>query len=106
YRLQKCSICGEEEALIFVKLVSEEHVEEKGLCAHCAIRYMNGKDKIKSLQFIDRRVLEALEEMRSLLTAIVSNIQFISDILGKEEKQDLRCPGCGLTLAELKGGVL
>jgi protein arginine kinase activator len=105
YRLQKCSLCGEEEALIFVKLVTEEKVEEKGLCAHCAIKYMNGRDKIKSLQFIDRRVLDALEEMRSLLTAIVSNIQFISDVLGKDDKNQIKCPNCGMTYDDLKTNV-
>ncbi len=102
YRLQKCSICGEEEALIFVKLVSANKIEEKGLCAQCAIRYMNGKDKIKSLQFIDKRVVDALEEMRTLLTAIVSNIQFISDVLNKDNKNELKCPNCGMTYYDLK----
>ncbi|MGA2142196.1 MAG: hypothetical protein ABSG94_07200 [Brevinematales bacterium] len=105
YRLQKCSICGEEEALIFVKLVTDEKVEEKGLCAHCAIKYMNGRDKISSLQFIDRRVVDALEEMRTLLTAIVSNIQFISDVLNKDDKNGLKCPNCGMTDSDLKSDV-
>ncbi len=105
YRLQKCSICGEEEALIFVKLIGNDKIEEKGLCAHCAIRYMNGKEKIKSLQFIDRRVLDALEEMRTLLTAIVSNIQFISDVLGKDDKNEVKCPNCGISYNDLKANV-
>ncbi len=102
YRLQKCSICGEEEALIFVKIINENKVDEKGLCAHCAIKYMNNKDKIKNLQFIDERVLDALEEMRSLLTAIVSNIQVISNILTKEGKNDLKCSNCGFTYDDFK----
>ncbi len=105
YRLQKCSICGEEEALIFVKLISEDRVEEKGLCAHCAIKYMNSRDKIKSMQFVDRRVLDVLDEMKTLLSAIVSNIQFISDILNKDGKAMLKCPNCGLSLNDLKNSV-
>lgn len=107
----KCSICGENEALIFVKVMIEDSMEEKGLCASCAIKYMENKDNFKKLDFVDQRIVDALEEMRTLLTSIVSNISVISSIQSAQEQQDgknagqksrIKCGNCGLTYESFK----
>jgi protein arginine kinase activator len=104
----KCSICGENEALIFVKVMIEESIEEKGLCASCAIKYMENKDNFKKLDFVDQRIVDALEEMRSLLTSIVSNINVISSIQATQtnknnpQKTRIKCGNCGLTYENFK----
>lgn len=106
-RHQMCSICGENDALIYVKVLMENQMEEKGLCAHCAIKYMENKDHFKKLDFIDKRVLDALEEMRSLLTSIVTNISAITSAV--QSKKNIRqndgqpvCSNCGLTYENFK----
>jgi protein arginine kinase activator len=103
YRHEKCSICGVNEALIFVKVMQEEAFREKGLCAECAIKYMQDKSQIDRLDFIDKRVVEALEEMRGLLTSIVSNISTISTMI-KTTNDTVKCTSCGLTYEDFKNG--
>ena len=108
---EKCSICGENEALIFVKVMIEDSIEEKGLCASCAIKYMENKDNFKKLDFVDQRIVDALEEMRTLLTSIVSNINVISSIQAAQSqngkgpnpaKTVVKCGNCGLTYDHFK----
>ncbi len=103
YRLQKCSICCENEALIFVKVMVRDKIEEKGLCAQCAIKYMENKGRLQKLDLIDRRVADALEEMKSLLTSIVSNISIISTMMqSKNGKNSLKCGNCDLLYDDFK----
>lgn len=110
---EKCSVCGENEALIFVKVLVDESIEEKGLCAACAIRYMENREQFKGLETVDHRILEALEEMRTLLSSIVSSIGSIGSHgvpaalhgRGKTENRqtpDTRCRNCGLTFDQFK----
>lgn len=94
---QNCNICGIEEALIFIKVIQDEKVEEKGLCASCAIKYMENKDQLKNIHMVDQKVMDALDEMRSLLTAIVSNINIISTAMNSKSNHELKCGNCGLT---------
>ncbi len=98
YRPQKCCVCNENEALIFIKVILQDKLEERGLCAQCAIKYMENRNQFQKLDMIDNRVMNALEEMRSLLTAIVSNISVISSLVqNKSKKNVLKCGNCGLT---------
>lgn len=98
---QKCSICGENEPLIYVKVLLDEHMEEKGLCAPCAIKYMENKDQFKKLDYIDKRVLDALEEMRTLLSSIVTNISAITTVM-QHKKGGTTCSNCGMTFEKFK----
>jgi len=101
YRSQKCGICGKEEALIFVKIITDGKIEEKGLCAHCALKYMNNKDRLTKLQYVDQKILDALEEMKGLLTSIVSNISAISGLISSNKKE-VKCNQCGLSFDTFK----
>ena len=102
----KCSICGNHEALIFVKVVHQKNVMEKGLCAHCAIQYLEDKSNFDQFHIADKRVLEALDEMKNLLSMIVTNISKISSLMQKtpdpSSQNQLACSNCGLTYEDFR----
>lgn len=98
-----CDICGEQDAVIFVKIVTSESVEEKGLCATCAARYLENKEEIKELSFVDEKLLNVIEEMKDLLAGIVANISAISVIMNNtKEDNQLKCTNCGMTFNDFK----
>lgn len=98
-----CSICGELEAVIFVKIVSDNGVEEKGLCASCAAKYLENKEDIKELNLVDERLTQVIEEMKDLLAGIVANISAISVIMNNQnESTESTCSNCGMTFEEFK----
>jgi protein arginine kinase activator len=106
----KCSICGKEDSVIFVKIVSGDKIEQKGLCAGCAIKYLQDKDNIKELNFVDQKLLHVIEEMKDLLTGIISNINLIgmkmkpenSDQKQTSENHGQECSYCGLKFEQFK----
>lgn len=104
----KCSICNERDAVIFVKIVTEDHIEEKGLCATCAAKYLEKKDDIAEVNVIDERLIQVIEEMKDLLAGIVANISAISVIMNNQKTEPgERCGNCGTTFQEFKDtGIL
>ena len=104
----KCSICGIEDSVIFVKIVSGDKFEQKGLCAGCAIRYLQDKDNIKELNFVDDKLLKVIEEMKDLLTGIIANINLIGMKMKDENGNNNPspdgqvCPSCGLKFEQFK----
>ncbi len=99
----KCSICNERDAVIFVKIVTEDSIEEKGLCATCAARYLEKKNDITEVNVIDERLIQVIEEMKDLLAGIVANISAISVIMNSQKGETgVRCSNCGTTFQEVK----
>ncbi len=102
---QKCSICNERDAVIFVKIVSGEKSESKGLCATCAVKYLEDKDAVKELDFVDEKLVSVIEEMKDLLAGIVANISAISVMMnakGSVDESSLKCANCGHTYDNFK----
>ena len=104
HRYGKCSICGEKEALIFVRVYTGGSFEEKALCASCAIKYLEGKEEVKSLSFVDEKLMGFVHEMRDLMTDLVTDItSFINTIQYTDEKtKEIKCPVCGLSYNDFK----
>ena len=72
--------------------------EEKGLCSTCAIKYLENKDAVKNLCFVDQKLMTVIEEMRDLLSGIISNISEISIMMQeKENPNSKKCENCGIT---------
>lgn len=95
-----CSICGINPALIFIKDLKSDHSSEEGLCAPCAMKYIqeNGNTSKPAL---DQKLSDALDEMRGLLSSIVNSIQSISTIVGGKS-EGIACPGCGITYEQFR----
>lgn len=99
-----CDVCHENEAIIYVKIVSEEgHSEEKGLCPSCAIQFLEKKDGVSELSLVDEKLVNVIQEMKDLLSGIVSNISAISMFMNQSRKQSEQvCPDCGLDFEVFK----
>ena len=99
-----CDVCHENQAIIFIKLISEDGTEEeKGLCANCAVKYLENRDEISELSFVDAKLVEVIEEMKDLLAGIVANISAISVFMNhQEEKSGKKCSYCGYSFESFK----
>jgi protein arginine kinase activator len=98
-----CSVCGGKEALLFVKLADGQKTLEKGLCASCAMLYMDKKMQMGEGGAADKKLLETLEEMKKLLSSIVTdikNIAFSTD--AHDDMTILKCSNCGLTYEDFR----
>lgn len=95
---QLCSVCHENEAVIFVHILAENREEKKGLCPSCAVKYLQQEPRITNLDIMDKRLLEVIEEMKDLLSGIVSGIGEIVQIENEFPKnQSITCPSCGIS---------
>ncbi len=99
-----CDVCHENEAIIFIKIISEDGVEEeKALCANCAVKYLEHRDEISELSLMDERLVEVIEEMKDLLAGIVANISAISVFMSRQdENKEKACPYCGYSFEAFK----
>ena len=88
--------------MILKILNGDQYVEEKGLCASCAIKYISDKNSFKNIEYIDKKLLDALEEMRNLICSIVTNIGKISTILTDNVATGSVCSNCGMSYNEFK----
>lgn len=91
-----CTLCGEREAVIFVKLLTDEGKEvSHALCPNCAVKFLEKKETLSELTVLDQKLIGAIEEMRELLSGIVSNISAISNFMEPEESpSESTCAYC------------
>ena len=102
---QRCSICGINEAVIFVKVVTNMQIQEKGLCAPCAVHYLQDKEKIKELNILDDRLTDVIDVMQQLLSGIVTNLSAIGAMIDSGQDVGIRqlvCRNCGYTYKRFK----
>lgn len=99
-----CDICHENEAIIYVKIISDEgQTEEKGLCPSCAIQFLEKKDEVSELSLVDEKLINVIQEMKDLLAGIVSNISAISLFMNQSKKENSHtCPNCSLDFDTFK----
>lgn len=100
-----CSICGEKESLISVRVLSDGKAEEKGLCGSCAIRFLEKKEPLQHLTHVDKKLLGVIEEMRDLLSGIISNISSLTSLREIEEsdtENNRQCSNCGVTFEKFR----
>jgi protein arginine kinase activator len=102
---QKCSVCGEKDALIFINVPGDGNRREEGFCAPCAIRFLEKKDPMRQLTFVDQKLMSVIRDMRDLLTGIIANISNISaqkEHVETEAEDLLQCENCGVTFERFR----
>lgn len=102
---QKCSICGKNEAVIFVKIAVNGMTEERGLCSECAINHLEEMDTIQGLDMFDGKIVSIIKDLGELLGAIETNIKTYTAHLKSENENDktaLKCPNCGFSYDNFK----
>jgi protein arginine kinase activator len=90
----KCEACEKAEATVLVKTVVDGQKREAHLCAHCA---ETGLVELKPTPFA-----AIAESLFNVATHAVSE-SLLEKIAGRQAQRgaaDVRCPSCGMTLAE------
>lgn len=96
-RYKKCDHCGKEDALVFFKIIKQNSIEQKGLCARCALKYLENNTEEFNINHIDEKMMESLNQVRDLVNYIIGGIEAIARNQSKSENETT-CPYCGSTL--------
>ncbi len=100
---QLCSICHENEAVLFVRIYSANKEEEKGLCPSCAVKYLQDETQISEFSFVDEKLVHVIDEMKNLLSGIVTNISEMVQLESNSNQSvSLICPSCGISYEDFR----
>ncbi len=95
FNRKMCSICGKEEALVFLKIIRNDVVEEKGFCARCALDYLENSSGKMDFTHIDERILNSLTQVRDLIGFIINGVEVAAKTKTVSETKEMVCPHCG-----------
>jgi len=102
-----CDQCGKEEALVFLRIIKDGIVEEKGFCARCALQYLEDSNNKMDFAYIDERVLHSLTQVRDILGHIIEGVESVAKSKSFSEIDNLNCPNCGMTFRNfIESGLL
>jgi len=96
-----CDLCGLQPAILFLRTFNGTSVGEEGLCPQCAFKRFT-EEKGIDLGIGQDDILHTINEMRSVLTDIVSHINKISNDSTKTSPKIQSCRMCGHSSDEIK----
>jgi protein arginine kinase activator len=94
---RKCSICGKEDVLVVFKIIRGGIIEEKGLCAKCALKYLKVAGEELKVIGVDEKLIESLSYVRELLGQIAGNIESIAKASSNNIGEKVYCKNCGIS---------
>ena len=93
---RKCSICGKEDVLVVFKIIKDGIIEEKGLCAKCALKYLKVAGEELKISGVDERFIESLLQVKEILSQIAGNIESIARA-STNQGEKVYCRNCGIS---------
>ncbi|MGC8764974.1 MAG: hypothetical protein ACP5QT_03725 [Brevinematia bacterium] len=92
-----CSVCGKEDALVFLKIIKNNVVEERGFCARCALHYLENSTGKLDFTHIDDKILNSLTQVRDLIGYIIKGVEVAAKTKSYTEAKEEICSHCGIT---------